>query len=296
MITLLRWTLILGLIVGAAAFVTRPQRVDPGVYSGLTPDPENGALVFHASGCASCHTAPAAEADEPGAPPVLSGGYRIESPFGTFVAPNITPSEAGIAGWTEVDLANAMVKGTSPGGANYYPAFPYTTYTRMTPQDVVDLKAYLDTLPASDTVAPEHELSFPFTLRRGLALWKWLNLDADWVLTDAATPQVERGRYLVEAMGHCAECHTPRDVTGGLDRKAWLTGAPNPTGQGRIPGITPGQLDWSESDIAYYLESGFTPDYDSAGGDMAQVVANLARIPAEDRAAIAAYLKALPAP
>ena len=161
---------------------------------------------------------------------------------------------------------------------------------------MVDLKAYLDTLPASDTVAPEHELSFPFTLRRGLALWKWLNLDADWVLTDAATPQVERGRYLVEAMGHCAECHTPRDVTGGLDRKAWLTGAPNPTGQGRIPGITPGQLDWSESDIAYYLESGFTPDYDSAGGDMAQVVANLARIPAEDRAAIAAYLKALPAP
>ena len=293
MLTILRWALIVLIIAGIGLFVTRPQRVEADLYAGLEPDAERGAWVFHAGGCASCHVDPAAE---PADPPVLAGGYRIESPFGTFVAPNITPSEAGIGGWDAVDLANALVKGTAPDGANYYPAFPYTTYTHMEPQDVVDLKAYLDTLPASDSVAPEHELGFPFTLRRGLALWKMINLRSDWVLADAPTPELERGRYLAEALGHCAECHTPRDITGGLDRSAWLTGAPNPSGEGRIPGIAPAELDWSASDIAYYLESGFTPDYDSAGGEMAKVVSNMAQLPAEDRDAIAAYLKALPSP
>lgn len=291
MITLLRLLLIVLILVGAGLFITRPKTVDPDLYTGLTPDPVHGALVFHAGGCTSCHTDPAAE---PADPPVLSGGYRIESPFGTFVAPNISPSDAGIGGWTTVDLANALIEGVSPQGTNFYPAFPYTTYTHMTPQDVVDLKAYLDTLPGSDTVAPDHELSFPFTMRRGIALWKMVNLRRDWVLQDAPTPEIQRGRYLVEALGHCAECHTPRDVTGGLDRSQWLMGAPNPSGDGRIPGIAPSKLDWSAEDIAYYLESGFTPDYDSAGGEMAHVVSNMAKLPAEDRAAIAAYLKALP--
>ncbi|MBB93986.1 MAG: diacylglycerol kinase [Rhodobacteraceae bacterium] len=291
MLAILRLVTILAILVGVGLFLTRPQRVDADLLDGLTPDAERGALVFHAGGCASCHVDPAAE---PADPPVLAGGYRIESPFGTFVAPNITPTEAGIAGWSAQDLANALIKGVSPKGANYYPAFPYTTYTHMQPQDVVDLKAYLDTLPGSDAVAPVHDLGFPFTVRRGLALWKMINLRDDWVLAEASTPEIERGRYLVEALGHCGECHTPRDLTGGLDRSAWLTGAPNPSGQGTIPGIAPAELDWSAEDIAYYLESGFTPNYDSAGGEMADVVSNMARLPAEDRAAIAAYLKALP--
>ena len=291
MLTFLRLAIILAILAGIGLFVTRPQRVDAALTQGLSPDRANGALVFHAAGCASCHVDPAAEPQDP---PILAGGYRIQSPFGTFVAPNITPSEAGIGGWTAQDLANALIKGTSPDGRHYYPAFPYTTYTHMTAQDVVDLKAYLDTLPSSDSVAPDHELGFPFTLRRGLALWKLVNLKSDWVMAEAPTGQLDRGRYLVEALGHCGECHTPRDLTGGMNRAAWLIGAPNPSGDGRIPGIAPAELDWSAEDIAYYLESGFTPDYDSAGGEMASVVNNMSQLPAEDRAAIAAYLKALP--
>ncbi len=111
---------------------------------------------------------------------------------------------------------------------------------------------------------------------------------------DAPDAEVERGRYLVEGLAHCGECHTPRNALGALDRGAWLTGAPNPSGKGRIPGITPDQLDWSKADLVAYFTSGFTPEYDSAGGEMAEVVSNLAQLPESDREAIAAYLKALP--
>lgn len=291
MLTFLRLALFAVLIAAAGLWMTRPQRVGPEFTAGLTPDASHGAEVFYAAGCSACHTDPAAE---PGDPPLLAGGYRIESPFGTFVAPNISPSDAGIAGWTAEDLANALIKGVSPDGAHYYPAFPYTTYTHMTAQDVVDLKAFLDGLPPTEIVADSHELGFPFTIRRGLALWKWINLKDDWVLADSDDDQIMRGRYLVEALGHCAECHTPRDITGGLDRSAWMMGAPNPSGKGKIPGIAPSELDWSAEDIAYYLETGFTPDFDSAGGGMAHVVESLAKLSPQDRAAIAAYLKALP--
>jgi mono/diheme cytochrome c family protein len=119
-------------------------------------------------------------------------------------------------------------------------------------------------------------------------------LSDDWVVADAANPELERGRYLVEALGHCGECHTPRNILGGLDKSRWLTGAKNPNGEGRIPDITPTKLSWSASDIAYYFETGFKPDFDTAGGHMVEVVENLAGLPTEDRQAIAAYLKALP--
>ena len=116
----------------------------------------------------------------------------------------------------------------------------------------------------------------------------------DYVLHNPENPQIERGRYLVEALGHCGECHTPRGILGQLDKSRWLQGAPNPSGAGQIPGIDPGQLDWIEDDIAYYLETGFTPDFDSAGGKMAEVIENTAKLSAEDRSAIAAYLKTVP--
>lgn len=280
-------------IAGLIVFwwLTRPNRVDPAAFAGLTGDAGRGATVFWAGGCASCHVAPDAEDSDT---PVLAGGYRIESPFGTFVAPNISPSPQGLAGWSVLDLANALQAGVGPSGQHLYPALPYTSYRRLTAQDVTDLHAFLLTLPPSDTLSQPHELAFPFTVRRGLGLWKAINLSTDWVLQDAPTPEIERGRYLVEALGHCAECHTPRDALGGLDRARWMQGAPNPSGKGTIPGIDPDTLDWSARDIAYYLESGFTPDYDSAGGEMAGVVRNFARLAAEDRAAVAAYLKALP--
>ncbi|AVO39436.1 c-type cytochrome [Pukyongiella litopenaei] len=281
-------------VLAAAMFwvFTRPQPLPPDAMAGLTGDSARGETVFWAAGCAACHADPEAKDDD--ARLVLSGGYRMVSPFGTFVAPNLSPSPAGIGGWSAQDLANSLIAGLSPDGTHYYPALPYGTYAHMELQDVADLKAFLDTLPPSDAQSQPHELGFPFTLRRGLGLWKLANMTPDWVLEDAPTPQLERGRYLVEALGHCAECHTPRNAIGGLDRSLWMTGAPNPSGKGKIPGIDPVSLKWSESDIAYYLETGFTPDYDSAGGQMTKVIANMAHLSGEDRAAIAAYLKALP--
>jgi len=282
-------------VLGAGVFwvLSRPVPLPDDATTGLTPDVQRGETVFWAGGCASCHAAPDAADD---AKLILSGGYRMTSPFGTFVAPNISPGPKGIGDWSAQDLANALIAGVSPSGRHLYPSLPYTTYARMDLQDVVDLKAFMDSLPVSNLDSQPHDLGFPFTVRRGLGLWKRINLSSDWVMTQAATPELERGRYLVEALGHCAECHTPRDVTGGLDRTRWMHGAPNPSGKGKIPAISPDQLTWSAGDIAYYLETGFTPDYDSAGGQMTKVVASMAHLSAEDRAAIAAYLKALPPP
>lgn len=164
----------------------------------------------------------------------------------------------------------------------------------MRDADVVDLWAYMLTLPASETPSQPHEVGFPFNVRRGLGAWKRLYMSDGWVMREVPDAQVERGRYLVEALAHCGECHTPRDGFGGLQREAWLTGAPNPSGEGSIPALTPDKLSWDATSIAYYLETGFTPDYDSAGGHMVAVVENFAKLPAEDRAAVAAYVKALP--
>lgn len=277
-------------IVGLGGFwvLSRPQVLSADLYESLDGDLSNGQQVFWATGCAACHADPMAEGKDR---LVLSGGYRMVSPFGTFVAPNISPSPEGIGGWSTYDLANALIAGVSPQGRHIYPALPYTSYSRMHPQDVVDLMAYLKTLPPSDVANQPHELRFPFTVRRGLGIWKRLNMQQDWVLRDAPTPELERGRYLVEALGHCTQCHTPRNAIGGLDTKRWLQGAPSPSGQGTIPGISAEQLDWSVDDIAYYLETGFTPDFDSAGGQMAKVILATAELSSADRAAIALYLK-----
>lgn len=285
-----RWAVFLLVLgTGLGLWLSAPDSGETSQFENLTGDAAAGALVFAAAGCGSCHTAPDSE---PADPPVLAGGYRIDSPFGTFLSPNISPGPQGLAGWTLGDFATAVTAGVSPQGRHYFPAFPYQTYQAMVPQDVADLWAYMQTLPASDVESRPHEVGFPFNIRRGVGLWKIAAADG-WVLTETASPELERGRYLVEALGHCAQCHTPRRVTGHLDRSQWMRGAPNPSGKGRIPSIHPDELTWSAGDIAYYLESGFTPDFDSAGGSMTHVVRNLAKLPAEDRDAIAAYLKAL---
>lgn len=288
---LIRIVIVLALIGGLAGlWLTRPRTIDAAMFDGLTADAGRGETVFWAAGCASCHADPDATGD---AVLILSGGYRIDSPFGAFLSPNISPSEAGIGGWSTLDLANALLAGVSPEGRHYFPSLPYTTYQNMTPQDLVDLKAYLDTLPPSTVASLPHEVGFPFNVRRGIGLWKLKNMRPGWYLAEVGSPQVERGRYLVEALSHCAECHTPRDISGGLDRGRWMGGAPNPSGKGTIPAISPDQFKWSAGDIAYYLETGFTPDFDSAGGQMTKVVENMGRLTAADREAIAAYLKAL---
>lgn len=206
--------------------------------------------------------------------------------------------EDGIGAWSERDFLDAMLHGTAPDGSHYYPAFPYTSYARMEPGDVRDLWAFWQTLPAVEGAAPDHDLPFLVTIRRGIGLWKALHLDpAPVIAVDASDPVLARGRYLVEGPGHCGECHTPRGLTGGLDTDRWLAGAPAAAGEGRNPNITGGEGgigSWSEADIAYYLETGFTPDFDVVGGTMVAVQRSLEMLEAEDRAAIAAYLKAVP--
>lgn len=164
--------------------------------------------------------------------------------------------------------------------------------------DLLDLKSYIDTLPAVQERDKDHQLDFPWNIGWGIGFWKLLHLDDEYVVSELpANSKVLRGRYLAEGAGHCGECHTPRGWTGGLDKSRWFAGAPSPEGRGRVPNITPHEngLDtWSEDEIVYYLQSGFTPDFDTVGGSMVEVQENLAQLPAEDIEAIAAYLKAVP--
>ena len=280
----------LGAIV--AWVVTRPDPLPDDAFAGLTPDVAHGEQVFWAAGCAACHAAENAEGE---AKLVLSGGMAFASPFGTFYAPNISSDpDHGIGSWSMQDLGNAMMRGVSPSGQHLYPAFPYVSYAKAETQDIADLYAFLQTVPADATPSRPHDMPFPFNIRRAMGGWKFLFFDTDWVLTGDLTPEETRGRYLVEALGHCGECHTPRNALGAMDRARWLAGGPTPDGKGRFPNISPAKLDWSKADIIEYLTSGFTPDYDSAGGHMALVVQNTAKLPETDRAAIVAYLKKVP--
>ncbi|MFB2550965.1 c-type cytochrome [Ensifer soli] len=289
----------LGLLGGGAFwFLTRPDPWPAAHWEGLpAPDLARGEQLFWAGGCVSCHAAPGAEGD---AKLTLAGGLALKSPFGTFHVPNISPDpDAGIGAWTLAQFGDAMTRGVGAQGEHLYPSFPYGSYARMTAGDANDLWGYLKTLPASDHVAAPHDLPFPFNIRLALGGWKLLFLtDAPRTAVDTSDPEIARGQYLVEGPGHCGECHTPRNALGGFEPDRWLAGAANPEGEGRIPNITPGSKSiggWSASDIATYLETGFTPDFDSAGGSMVDVQQNIARLPASDRAAIAAYLKAVPA-
>lgn len=299
----MRWR---GPVIGAAAvaaaaalwLASAPSRLDPSVLAAAPQgDAARGAQVFRAAGCASCHAAPGATGE---ARLRLAGGVVLATPFGRFVAPNISPDpHDGIGGWSFADFADALMRGVAPDGTQLYPAFPYTSYARMTLADAADLYAFVMTLPPVGGRTAAHEVGFPFNLRRGLGLWKRLFLDpAPVVAIEDPSPAVARGQYLVEALGHCGECHTPRNFAGGLDTSRWLAGAPAAAGSGKVPNITPGAAKagaWSEDEIAEFLKSGFTPDFDSAGGAMAEVILNTAELPDADRAAIAAYLKAVPA-
>lgn len=281
-------TVLLGVALACAGVgwvLTAPARTPASDLDGLPLDAARGEYVFTASGCASCHQSPDVEDGIH-----LGGGYTFTSDFGTFYAPNISPSAAGIGGWEAVDLVNALKHGTSPDGQHYYPAFPYTSYQNMTDADAVALHAYLQTVPAVDTPSRAHDVGFPFNIRRSLGGWKLLFMRAGYV-GPADTADQEQGRYIVEALAHCAECHTPRNGLGGMDRSAWMTGAPNPSGRGTIPDIS--NTDWSDADLMAYFTTGFTPEYDVVGGSMAHVVENLSNLPQEDRAAIIAYLRAL---
>lgn len=280
--------------LAAAGWVaTAPQPLGADEVARRPGDAARGERIFHVGGCASCHAAKGAK----GADRIrLGGGAALVTQFGTFQPPNISPGPDGIGGWSLADFDNAMRRGISPDGRHYYPAFPYTSYARMTAADVADLHAYLQTLPAVAGKTPENQVGFPFSIRRGIGLWKRFYLASAPVaaLPATASPAARAGQYLVEGPGHCGECHTPRTPFGGTDRTRWLAGAPDPEGKGKVPGLTTATLEWSAGDIAEYLKTGFTPDYDSVGGSMVEVQANMAELPQADRDAISAYLKAVP--
>jgi len=277
-------------------FLTRPAQIgEPFLSAMRTGDPQKGELVFWAGGCSSCHAVKGASGP---AKLVLTGGRSLKTPFGTFYVPNISPDKsAGIGTWSGADFANAMINGVSPQGRHYYPAFPYASYARMTPVDIADLWAYLKILPAAGNKNIAHDLPLPFRFRRGLGLWKLAFLNDDPIAEIARDdPILARGQYLVEGRAHCGECHTPRNLAGGIDSSRWLGGGPAPEGKGRIPNITPDKTgigEWTAADIEYSLETGFTPAFDSFGSSMAEVQENMAKLPKSDREAIAAYLKSI---
>lgn len=290
---------LLGLgVLGAVAFwlLTSPDRQRAGLepIPPGQPDLANGRTIFYAGGCASCHATP--EQDDKTR---LGGGFALTSAFGTFYAPNISPHpREGIGDWTPEQFLRALRGGVSPDGRHYYPSFPYTTYQRMMPTDVRDLFAFLKTLPVVEGRARSHDLPFVFTIRRGLGLWKLLFLDGRMFAPDPAKPASwNRGAYLVEAMGHCAECHSPRNVFGAIVTDERFSGGPDPEGKGWVPNITPhgnGLKDWSRGDVADVLGSGMTPSGDFVGGSMGAVVRNTSQLPEADRNAMAEYVLSLP--
>jgi mono/diheme cytochrome c family protein len=281
-------------VIGLAVFwwLTIPQSIAAGSLPARQAELANGQAMFNAGGCSSCHAVP----NQPDRLK-LGGGLAMPSPFGTFHVPNISsdPND-GIGRWSEADFVTAMLKGTSPSGAHYYPAFPYASYQRAKVEDVRDLFAYLKTLPAVQGRARDHEMPFPFNIRRTLGMWKLLFLDGKPFVADSAHSVTRnRGAYLVNGLGHCAECHSPRNLLGAIAEAQRFAGGPNPEGEGWVPNITQKRLaDWSAKDIGYFLETGLTPEGDTAGGSMARVIRNTSQLPPADRAAIAEYVKSLP--
>lgn len=276
-------------------FLSAPQRVtlEPALEQG--GDKENGRLIFFAGGCASCHATPGQDDRLK-----LGGGFAMPSPFGTFYAPNISPHPTdGIGRWSVADLANALKAGVSPNGSHYYPAFPYTTYAKMRNEDVRDLMVYIRSLAPVEGKAKGHDVPFPFNIRRSLGMWKLMFFDrAPLAAVSSVSPAVQRGEYLVEALGHCAECHSPRNALGGLVAGRRYAGGPDPVGKGWNPNISqhPKALgEWSVLDIAGFLKTGFNLEGDAVGGEMGSVIKNMAELRDEDRLAIGEYLKSLPA-
>jgi mono/diheme cytochrome c family protein len=290
--------ILLGLVassmIGCAVFwwLTIPVVVASNELAAYTPDTANGLTTFNAGGCSSCHAVP-------GQPDrlKLGGGLAMPSPFGTFHVPNISPDPSdGIGRWSEAQFVSAVLKGTSPAGAHYFPAFPYPSYGHAKLEDIRDLFAWLKTLAPVSGKARDHQLPFPFNVRRNVGIWKLLFVDGKPFVPEAGrSAPWNRGAYLVNGLGHCAECHSPRNFLGGIVAVQRFAGGPNPEGEGWVPNITQKGLgEWSAKDIEYFLETGQTPDGDSAGGAMARVIKNTSQLPAEDRAAIAEYIKSLP--
>jgi mono/diheme cytochrome c family protein len=254
-------------------------------------DAKRGLYVSQAAGCLGCHT----EEKENAQP--YAGGRALKTPFGTFFGPNITPHpQAGIGRWSEQDFIRAIREGRRPDGAHYFPAFPYPSFTKITDPDLRDLWAYLRTLPQSSRPSEPHNLRFPFGWRWLVWGWKLFFFKPGPFVPDPALNTVQnRGNYLVSALGHCGECHTPRNFLGGPKRSRHLAGAKLGEGTGSS-NLTPARLKKkSDAEIKDFLQTGMTPDGDVAAESMAEVVRNTtSKLTPEDLDAVIAYLRSLP--
>lgn len=275
------------LLAGAATLLAAP------IAYGQDDLVERGQYLTYAGGCISCHTE-----DSDDAVP-LAGGRAMETPFGTFYSPNITPdAETGIGGWSDDDFVNAFWEGVNPDGEHYFPAFPFTAYTGASRDDLLAIKAYLFSLEAVSNKSPEHDLAWYMDTRLAAGGWKALNFESARFVPDPdKDEQWNRGAYLVRHLGHCGECHTPRGATGVL--KDDLEFAGSEFGDEDVPNISTHRIDgigrWSVSDIEYFLDIGMLPDGDFTGSSMVDVIEdNTSKLTREDRLAIAAYLKSVP--
>lgn len=268
---------------------------DPAVAEAAPPEAPDPAMVrgerlAGLAGCAACHTA------EDGAP--FAGGHALHTDFGTFHGSNLTPDpEHGLGGWTFEDFHRAMREGKRPDGRSYYPSFPFTSFTGLTDDDLSDLWAFLQTVPADPRPDEPHDLRRGYRKRWVLGLWRTFAFRKGPFEADADDPVVARGEYLVDVVGHCGECHTPRSGLGALKRRRWLAGSdaePEPA-----PNITPhddGVGSWELDDWLTFLDMGMLPDGDWVGGEMARIVEEgTAPLSEADREAMARYLMSVPA-
>ncbi len=256
---------------------------------------ERGAYLLHAGGCISCHTADTDDAEP------LAGGPALTTAFGTFFAPNITPDKTtGIGTWSDEDFLRAMQEGHRPDGSHYYPVFPYTSYTGMSDDDVLSIKAYLFSLNPVAQQNRQHDLPWYLFSRILATAWRVLFFTPERFAPDAnRSTDWNRGAYLVRHLGHCGECHTPRNALGATIHSLELSGTPDGPEGKKVPNITPhmaaGTGKWSTDEILFFLEIGMLPDGDFTGGSMSQVIDdNTGYLTADDRQAIAMYLQSLP--
>ena len=285
-ISLPRW-----LLLGAVLWL------GPWAAAAQAPDAEllaHGEYIFRAANCQSCHT----NAKNQGA--LLAGGRALKTPFGIFYGPNITPHETrGIGGWSDEDFIAALRHGRAPDGSRYFPVFPYPAFTKMTDDDMRALKAYIFALPAVDQANRPHEIDFPFGWRFLMAGWNWLAFEPGAFEPDPDRPEAwNRGAYLVEALGHCAECHTPRNRLGALEADMAFAGTTEGPDGDAVPNITPdpetGIGKWRDKDLVFLFQTTLLPDGDAVGGGMAEVVENSTKhLSEDDLKAIVAYLRAL---
>jgi mono/diheme cytochrome c family protein len=286
--------LVVGILVAAVlVWLLVPFPVTPPTVD-VAGNAERGAYVLRMGGCASCHT------DFANQGAFLAGGRPLATPFGTFYTSNLTPDpETGIGGWSTDEFVQALTKGVSPEGHDYYPAFPYTSYANMTTQDLADLKAYLDTVEPVANPVPPHELAFPFNFRPLLKPWKLMFFRANGIEPDPRRSESwNRGAYLVQGPTHCGECHTQRNALGARDASRRLAGNSDGPDRKPVPNITPHQDDgiggWSPTDVSFALQTGILPDGDVLGGAMSEVVRDsTGHLTGDDRAAIAEYVLSL---